>query len=410
LARLFCHFPNDTPYDKENFFMQNKLIALTVAGLLVAGPALAESKMTIYGSIDMGFSHRGDNIDSRIGNKNSIDSGSSMGNRLGFKGVEDLGNGLKALFVLENGFKSDTGEAGQMGRLFGRQAFVGLSGDFGMLTAGRLYTPRYSFLMSLDPFHGASMGRYRNVFAAGLETKGENLFDPQRTDNAVAYTTPTWHGFSLKTTYSANLLGSEGSDTLNSGHKNDGNDGDARLIALLPRYTNGPVDLGVSYHKIDFKDVKSDVTDWVVGGAYDFGKTNSAFPLKLAAFYDHVKMQKGQIWAADDIRLKSWMLGAKLPLGRHTLLASWNQSRLDLGDNAPAGSGNRAKSRQWAAGYEYALSKRTTLYGVYADIDNSGFRQDGYKRLSSSAASLGDCGNPGSGYQNGFQFGLRHLF
>jgi predicted porin len=390
--------------------MQSKLAGMAIACAVATSPALAESTLTIYGSIDMGISHRGDNIDSRISSKNSIDSGSSMGNRLGFRGVEDLGGGLKALFVLENGFKSDTGEAAQMGRLFGRQAFVGLSGSFGMLSAGRLYTPRYSFLMSLDPFHGASMGRYRNVFAAGLETRGENLFDMQRTDNAAAYASPSWHGLSVKAAYSANALGKEGSDPLNSGHKNDGDEGNARLFSLLPSYTQGALDLGISYHRLDFKGLKSDISDWVAGGAYDFGKAGWQFPLKLSAFYDSVKMEKGRTWAADDVRLKAWMLGAKLPLGRHTLLASWTQSKLDLGANAPAGYGSAAKARQLAAGYEYALSPRTKFYGIYANIDNTGFRESGYKRLSSPAASLGDCGNPGSGYQKGFQFGLRHTF
>jgi predicted porin len=377
---------------------------MAIASAMAASPALAKPALTAYGLVDMGISHRGDNIDSRIRSKDSIDSGNSMGNRLGLRGVEDLGGGMKALFVLENGFKADTGEAAQMGRLFGRQAFVGLSGNFGMLSAGRLFTPRYFFLMSLDPFRGASMGNYSNVFAAGLETRGENLFDMQRTDNAAAYASPSWHGFSVKAAYSANALGKEGSDPLDAGHKNDGNKGDARLFSFLPGYTQGALDLGISHQRTNFKDAGSHIADWAAGGAYDFGQAGWQFPLKLSAFYDSIKMEKGGARASGDVRLKAWMLGAKLPFGRHTLLASWTQSKLGLGANAPAGHGSSATARQLAAGYELAFSPRTTLYGIYAGIDNTGFRKTPGKRPAPPAVSLGN------GYQKGFQFGLRHRF
>ncbi|MDR0736542.1 MAG: porin [Zoogloeaceae bacterium] len=87
----------------------------------------------VYGVVDMGFSHRDNNVE--------------------FEGTEDLGNGLKALFTLEAGFAADTGERKQNGRLFGRQAFVGLSGRFGTLLAGCLDMPFHFLLSDLDPFH-----------------------------------------------------------------------------------------------------------------------------------------------------------------------------------------------------------------------------------------------------------------
>ncbi|MDR0996132.1 MAG: porin, partial [Zoogloeaceae bacterium] len=191
--------------------MNKKLIALAVAGALASAPALAQTNVTIYGSIDMGFSHRGDNVASGVSSKNAIDSGISAGNRLGFKGTEDLGNGLKALFTLEAGFEADTGDSTQSKRLFGRQAFVGLTSDtLGTVIAGRIYTPHYSLLSKIDPFAAGTVGQYRNVMNAGLKVGGENVFDPTRVDNTVAYVSPSFSGFNVTAAYSTNAFKQEG--------------------------------------------------------------------------------------------------------------------------------------------------------------------------------------------------------
>ncbi|MDR0996228.1 MAG: porin, partial [Zoogloeaceae bacterium] len=364
--------------------MQKKLIALAVVGALVAAPALAQTNVTIYGSIDMGFSHRGDAYKTNVygdydragksaSSKNAIDSGISAGNRLGIKGTEDLGNGLKALFTLEAGFDADTGEQAQGGRLFGRQAFVGLTSDtLGTVIAGRLYTPHYSFLSAIDPFGAGTVGQYRNVFGTGYRTErgGENLFDPTRVDNAVAYVSPSFSGFNVTAAYSANAIGQEGSLRKGEWDTNpatpdygSGNDGDARVYAVMPRYTNGPLDLAVSWHKISIKGyhdtrrgdklTPDDITNWMVGGTYDFGF------VKLSAFYD-VNKWKDYGWDAqyekDDHKLKSWMIGATAPFGKHSVQLSYTQSKL-TGIYEKEG-----KARQWALGYQYAFSQRTNLY------------------------------------------------
>jgi predicted porin len=185
--------------------MQKKLIALAVAAL-ASGAAFAQSNVQIYGSIDVGFSHRGDNIAKHVDSQNAIDSGISSGNRLGFTGTEDLGNGVKALFQIEAGYYADTGRSAQDGRLFGRQAFAGLTGGFGTAIAGRLYTPHYSFLSAIDPFKAGTVGQYRNVFNVGVNYGGENLFNPTRVDNAVAYVSPIWGGFNMTAAYSTNAV------------------------------------------------------------------------------------------------------------------------------------------------------------------------------------------------------------
>ena len=92
--------------------MQKNLIALAVAGL-AALPAFAQSNVTVYGLVDMGYKWSGDNMDDRVSSRSALDSGMSAGSRLGFKGTEDLGNGMKAGFVLEQGLNLDTGTLGQ---------------------------------------------------------------------------------------------------------------------------------------------------------------------------------------------------------------------------------------------------------------------------------------------------------
>ncbi|MCE1170288.1 MAG: porin [Azovibrio sp.] len=375
--------------------MQKKLIALAVAAL-ASGAAFAQSNVQIYGSIDMGFAHRGDNIADGVKSQNAIDSGISAGNRLGFKGTEDLGNGLKALFTMEAGFQGDTGEHAQGGRLFGRQAFVGLTGGFGTVIAGRLYTPHYSFLSAIDPFKAGTVGQYRNVFGgvdSGINDfaadNGENLFDPTRVDNAVAYVSPSFSGFNVTAAYSNNAIGQEAAK---------GNKGDNTVFAVLPRYTNGPIDVALSYHKIDlFNDTANDnqdITNWAIGGTYDFGVA------KLAAFYDSNKWDDYS--AAGDLKLKSWMLGVTVPFGKHAVLASYNQSKAKLG-------GKDGKASQWALGYTYSLSKRTNVYAVYADISNDDDSDDLIR-----SATTADASNKGfikdTGYQNGLQFGVKHTF
>eukprot|EP01040_Poterioochromonas_malhamensis_P026971 gene26971-34042_t len=106
--------------------MKKSLLALSL--LSAFGVASAQSSVTMYGVVDAGITY--DNGPS-AGTVTKLESGIESGSRLGFRGTEDLGSGLKALFVLEQGFDIDTGRSGQGGRLFGRQAWVGLNSEYG---------------------------------------------------------------------------------------------------------------------------------------------------------------------------------------------------------------------------------------------------------------------------------------
>src|SRR5450830_737338 len=124
--------------------MKKSLIALSVLAA-ISGVAQAQSSVTIYGVVDMAFQ-----AESKAGvKKYAIDSGEQAGSRLGFKGTEDLGGGLKAIFDIEAGILGDSG-ASQGGLTFGRQSWVGLTGDFGTVKAGRQYTPQFYFYDAVD--------------------------------------------------------------------------------------------------------------------------------------------------------------------------------------------------------------------------------------------------------------------
>ncbi|GHU12217.1 porin [Betaproteobacteria bacterium] len=366
--------------------MQKKLIALAVAAL-ASGAAFAQSNVTIYGNVDVGFSHRGDNIADNVGSQNAIDSGISDDSYVGFKGVEDLGNGLKALFVLEAGFTADDGSS--TGSLFEKQAFLGLTGNFGTAIAGRLVAPRYSLLAAIDPFADGTVGRFNNVFSDILAGNVD------RVDNAVAYVSPSFSGFNVTAAYSTSALWQEGT------FAGTANDGDLRVYTVLPRYTNGPLDIGLAYQQIKGKDslAAAKVKQWTLGGTYDFKV------VKLAAYYDSYKDKDatanlglgGAVGPAEDLKLKTFGLGVTVPFGKHAVLASYNQSKAKW-------EGESGKAKQWALGYTYSLSKRTNFYAAYSDITND---DSGVGRQT----SVSDANNgTDSGYQNGFQFGLKHSF
>jgi predicted porin len=168
--------------------MNKSTSALALMSVLSAG-ALAQSNVTIYGIVDAGLVRESGGV---AGSVNNLSSGVASGSRIGFKGKEDLGGGLTAVFQIENGFNVDTGAAGQSGLLFGRQAFVGLTGKFGAVTLGRQYTPYYKTLRDVgDPFGAVSLaGRAGNLFATNT-----------RTDNMVEYVSPSFAGMRADLAY-----------------------------------------------------------------------------------------------------------------------------------------------------------------------------------------------------------------
>ncbi|MDR3352977.1 MAG: porin [Zoogloeaceae bacterium] len=364
-----------------------------------ASLAQAANSLEIYGTIDMGYTLRSNHLLPGVKHQNAINSGTSDGNRLGFRGTEDLGAGYKVFLDLETGFWADTGDY-PAPRLFNRQAYLGVSGAFGSLLAGRQYAPSFILEATLDPFGANTVGNYRNVFQnIAAVQQGESQFDPTRIDNAIQYASPRTSGFSVNAMAAFNALGQEGSLPKKvGGSASVDNKGDARFLAILPSYQNGPVHVMALYQQTRSAGNIAQAeaprfTKWAIGGAYDFGV------VRLSAFHDHNKL-KTKSAAQDGLTLRNWMLGASLPFGKHAMQISLARSRLaDV-------SGNTGIARQIALGYTYHFSRRTNAYAVFSDIDNNSKRRG----ILGAPAIVFDADNLGNGYQRAFQFGLLHRF
>lgn len=300
--------------------MNKSLIACAACSLL-AGAASAQSSVTLYGLVDIALARE---TGGPAGSALKLDgSGVHSGNRVGFRGTEDLGGGLSAFFVLENGFNSDTGAIGQGGLMFGRQALVGLRGGFGAITAGRQYSPHWAVVDSLDPLDGISGGSF-NLLRRTV-----------RTDNTVMYSSPKAGGFSGQLAYSFGEVA--------------GNSSASRIIGASGTYAAGPLVVKVGHHNAKNATATDTTRNSFLGGSYNFG------PVKAFVGY---QSEKG----TGAVDANSVLLGAQVPLGAGTFMASY------IRKNDKAATNNDA--RMMAVAYTYALSKRTNLYTSVMHISN----------------------------------------
>ncbi|MES2070297.1 MAG: porin [Pseudomonadota bacterium] len=315
--------------------MKKSLLALSVLAAF-AGVAHAQSSVTIYGVVDMAIQNenRG-GTGPGTGTITGLDSGIQSGSRVGFKGTEDLGGGLKANFQLEMGVNADNGTSSQGGLAFGRQAWVGLSGDFGSVNMGRQYTPIFIAVDTIDPFDaGFTSG------AAGQGTSSAGILGvfgtPFRSNNTVNYSTNNLGGFTGSAAYSFGEVA--------------GNTSASRQIGLSGTYAAGPVTATLAYHKAN--DVTGNNATKIVflGGIYDFGVA------KLHAAYGKTTTDLN---TADN---KQWMIGTTVPFGAAAFLATYTRITNELV--------TANKSNQVAIGGTYSLSKRTNLYTSFSRTSN----------------------------------------
>jgi predicted porin len=309
--------------------MKKSLLALAAFSAF-AGAASAQTSTTVYGIIDIGLTHsKSDVAATRWG----IDSGNWYGSRLGFKGSEDLGNGLSAIFMLENGFSADTGALGQGGRLFGRHAWVGLQGNFGTVRLGRSWMPTYSLVTDvLDPFEDGMAGAASGFF-------GRNIFNAIdiRMQNAVFYS-KTIGGFKADLGYS---LGEVAGDTSANSQ-----------LSTAFTYAAGPMKAVLGYHNAKDAAGTGAAKLTFVGGLYDFG------PAKLHLGLDQQKTDAAGVTTVD---ARDLLIGLTVPVGAGRILASYNRY-----DDRTAAN---ADMTQTAVGYTYDMSKRTTLYTSLGHIN-----------------------------------------
>lgn len=319
--------------------MKSSAIALAVLSTLT-GAAFAQSSVTVYGKIDLALVM---DSGSAAGKSVRVSSGASAGSRLGFKGIEDLGDGYKAGFVIETGFCADSAAGAPnfctgSNQFMGRQAHGDLSGSFGNLSAGRQYSLGYLNLVVLDPFSTGYAGAASNGDGAGnlvVDTSGSRL------NNSVTYVTPKFGGFYASGEFA---LG-----------ETTGNWRASREAGAEVNYVGGPVYVGVTYYTLDNTNGVGTARQVVTGGGtYDF-----------SVFKVHALAQKvtGAPTGAAHQDVLTLMAGVTVPLAGGNVLASYinHDDRTSLNRDA----------KQWGIGYNYPLSKRTALYTAYGHITNS---------------------------------------
>ncbi|MFM0155686.1 porin [Paraburkholderia sediminicola] len=266
------------------------LIVITIPG------AIAQSSATLYGVLSEGIGY----INNQ-GGKSSVQeiTGTSQNNRIGFRGTEDLGGGLKALFTLENGFDITSGKLQQGGRMFGRQAFVGLgSTSFGSVTLGRQYDAIYDYL-----------GEYSMMAAAGHGLgshigDNDNVQGTVRYNNSVKYRTPEWKGIQAQAMYAfSNAKGFA----------------ENRLISTGFTYQTGSFKVAVAFSNLDYPGMANNASgaaaDDYLGAPFLFFHTS---PLNSSV---GVRRQR-EFGAAGQYRLNAFTLNAEVTDVRFAYLDS----------------------------------------------------------------------------------------
>ncbi len=356
--------------------MKKSLIALAVAGVVSAPAFAATSNVDVYGVLNVGvFS-----VNSDVAGEDRSTSVSSQSSRIGFKGSEDLGGGLSAVWQVESTVNLDESGAA----LATRNSFVGLKGGFGTVFAGRHDTPMKMLGRKVDNF-GDTFADSRNLMGASADDAG-SIFD-LRPNNVVAYVSPNFSGLTATVAYVTDSGAPGGTDCATG---LDCNDADA--YSLSADYANGPLMLGLGYERHNgYSGVnKVDESMWRLVGGYTFGD------LKLGAQYE-----RGSADAAwSDADRNAWGLFANYAMGNIVLKANY----LSVGDYKGV---NDSGANQYTLGVDYNLSKRTTAYALYAKIKNDNNAAFDIGR----AQSIGDTTTTGNGDDPSvFGVGIRHAF
>src|SRR5450830_1819632 len=336
----------------------------------------------------------------------SEDTAVAQGSRIGFKGVEDLGGGLRALFTLENGFNADTGEIAQGGLFFGRTAIVGLSGKGGTIYLGR----QKDYIDDLAPYNGAlDFGSLvNNIHALNLDrTQGS------RVNNSVRYNSPVMGGVTVSALYG---FGEQAGST-----------GAGQSFGIGSSYNNGPLSFGAAYfqNKLTATNTFTGSSDsgiapgattgsiastslktFLVGGSYKIGD------VRLYGSFSQVKQPLA-------VAAGTAMSGFTAASGAAFTFGGVNNSKVNLVDvgvnyNVTATTqllanfvttrstfvgASDGKASQVSMGVDYFLSKRTDLYLFYANIRASNMFNPGLYVAPG-----------GSNTQNVLTAGIRHKF
>ncbi len=336
-----------------------KLIAAAVAAAVIAPASVMAAGPTLYGKIHTSVDYKDNNGSSQGQTKYKEFGLNTNSSRIGVKGSEDLGNGMKVGYLIEWGVSMD----GDSSDLTQRNRAITLSGDWGTALAGRWDTPFKTVGRKLDLF-GDQIGDTRNL--------SKFATTDNRANNVVAYVTPNMSGFSATVayvfdagtcsdayTYTDPITGVTESRT---GSACTGDNSDAAAWSFNAIYNNGPIFVALGY--VDYKDGdatqggspslgRSSSDAWRLGGAYTFGD------FKVLASYSDFNDQN----LTNGLDQEMWTLGASYKMGNNTIKFQYS----DLDDS---GNGAKNGADMWSLGLDHKMSKRTTVYAAYATTDN----------------------------------------
>lgn len=375
--------------------MKKTLIAFA-ALTAIAGAAQAQSTVTLYGVADVYAGQKSTTVGGVKLKQTVVDSNGLNTSRFGFRGTEDLGSGLKAIFTMEAGLLLDTGASNQNGGgLFSRQAFVGLSGNFGTATLGRQYT-------AFDALRAGTNNSYdATYFATTLRVFNNGVADyASRASNSFAYASPVYSGFS-------------GAFVLAGGEDKSATVKASRNNSFHVKYANGPLLVGYAYQNEKFNANTSatilnninaltgntqtgDRTYNLFAGSYDFGVA------KITGGYQTAKQERSSPTTPAAAALtngngkdKEYQFGVSAPFGAATIAAGYTRSKADNSDRR-------------ATGYSllgtYDLSKRTRLYAGGVSEKYSG--STGFSAVSGASTAT----VAGLTRSSGVVAGVRHAF
>lgn len=318
--------------------MNKKLLAFAVAAAFTA-PMVANAdsgNVSIYGIAHVSY----DNINTNAPGQDTLSRISSNSSRIGFKGTEDLGNGLSAVWQMEQQVGMDSGSVANM---TARNTFVGLSSkSVGTLLAGTHDTPYKLGTGKLDVF-GDTMGDYNTIIG---NVNGANVRD-LRLGNVVAYITPTFNGFHAA--IAASMLNEAG----NAGQANPS------AWSATAVYDNGPLFLSLS-HEVQKTANAAPATDGFdtkgtkLGAGYAFGAT------KVGVVYERLTDSRSNMAGSRN----AYVLNVAHTMGANVIKASYGKAN----DGASAAD---TSAKNWTVGFDHNLSKRTAVYALYTKTDNA---------------------------------------
>jgi predicted porin len=364
--------------------MKKSLLALAVLGS-VAGVAQAQSSVTIYGLIDTGISFNSNvaKTTGGTGSKFALNSGIINGSRIGFKGVEDLGGGLSAVFQLENGFTTDDGK--DNGGLFQRKAVVGLSGGFGTVLAGR----QTDFLDDIGAL--TSVADFGGIVANAGSDRAR--LQGTRANNSVRYNTNNLNGFTGSLIYG---FGEQAGSTSNG-----------QAYGVGGKYENGPLALAAAYYQAKGSAGTTGADSGSIATATASDKT-AVKTYTLAASYKPTDASRVYLnWSrtkhpsvASGLveKQNAFDLGGSYLLSNSIkLIGSVQYAKLDQKDI------NQGKLTQVNLGANYLLSKRTDIYTVVSYLKSKDIQNPGIGK-----GNAGEAGKDGN--QTAVNVGIRHRF